>query len=71
MSTIEETRKLAEDAWKKFKGNGIARKKCSLCFEKWKANGRVPEEKPPFFPPDFEGPCPRCGNSFQHPSIPF
>ena len=59
--TIEEYRKVADEVWKvpgKYKG----KKECEDCVEEAKNNG---DERPPMFPSEYEGNCPRCGGRFR------
>ena len=72
MNKTTEAWEIAEQAWKNSrKKQGVAKRKCENCFRKWSDNGEKAEEKPPFFPSDYEGKCPACGNELSHSSIPF
>ncbi|MBM3251030.1 MAG: hypothetical protein FJZ07_02240 [Candidatus Nealsonbacteria bacterium] len=62
-ATLEEARRIAEEAWERSKErNNSVKKKCRRCFTKWYADGRDPEKRPPVFALDFRGCCPVCGD---------
>ena len=72
MSGLEQAQEAADQAWaeSKFKGKA-AKRKCPKCFQDWAKKGRKIEEKPPLFPPDYEGNCPVCGSNFSLPFVSF
>jgi len=62
---------IANEAWRESKlKNGKVKKKCVICFNKWKDGGSIPGETPPLFPLDFNRPCPTCGSELKN-SFPF
>jgi len=73
MNTLQEAYAVAEEAWRKCskEKSGISRRRCPLCFDKWRKDGSKPEDRPPVYPCDFQGKCPSCGGELSHPSIPF
>lgn len=72
MNELTRAWKIAEEAWKNSKHRrSVTKRQCERCFEEWKRNGRKEEEKPPFFPPDYEGKCPTCGSELSRPIVPL
>jgi len=67
---MDECWVIARKAWKesRFK-KCMSKKRCENCFRKWLDNGKLPEEKPPLFPPDYDNNCPLCGTALSKPHI--
>ena len=72
MGDMQMAWQVAEKAWAVSSNkSSVAKKQCTTCFDIWKSNGRIKQEKPPLFPPDFEGKCPSCNGELSRPFVPF
>jgi hypothetical protein len=69
-ATIQEALEIANVAWStSCMMNCISKRKCKKCHEEWIKNGKQPGEKPPLFPPDYEGDCPVCSGKLSEPGF--
>jgi len=59
MSSVKE---IAKEAWDNcdFK-KSFSKKRCLYCMHVWRIKKLPDDQKPPIFPPDYEGNCPVCG----------
>ncbi len=72
MCDLNEAHEIAKVAWKNSPmKSSLSRKKCPRCFDNWQRNGCKAEQKPPYFPADYEENCPVCKSELSRPGIPF
>jgi len=62
---------IAKKAEAEHKNSGNAKKRCELCFSRWRASGSKEEDKPPVYPADFNGRCPDCGSKLSDSFVSF
>lgn len=67
--TLIATKEFATALWADYNAeNGrdnLAVMKCTACFEAWLIKGRKTDNRPPVFPPNYEGECPMCGGKME------
>ena len=68
---MTKAQKIAKHAFREPGSNhGIGRKKCAVCFGKWREDGAKEESKPPLYPVGYKKCCPTCRTPLT-PFIPF
>lgn len=70
--SLDRAHQMATEAWlvyNKTHGKTLAGKRCQNCKEQWRKKGSDITQRPPRFPPDFEGVCPVCGAELVYSSM--